>query len=101
MRTKEIEQPIDDGPGKPPHIHRGASGAGRSWRRAIPTATSTCSNMPADTLGLSAAAAGAPRRPRALKVCLRRWNLEKALQVAAQEGWVVVSMNDDWKTVFA
>ena len=22
VRTKEIEQPIDDGPGKPPHIHR-------------------------------------------------------------------------------
>ena len=25
---------------------------------------------------------------------------EKALQVAAQEGWTVVSMKDDWKTVF-
>ena len=26
---------------------------------------------------------------------------EKALQLAAQENWIVVSMKDDWKTVFA
>ena len=25
---------------------------------------------------------------------------EKALQLAAKEGWVVVSMKNDWKTVF-
>ena len=25
---------------------------------------------------------------------------EKALQLAAQEDWIVVSMKDDWKTVF-
>jgi hypothetical protein len=25
---------------------------------------------------------------------------EKALQLAVKEGWVVVSMKDDWKTVF-
>jgi hypothetical protein len=25
---------------------------------------------------------------------------EKALQLAAQENWTVVSMKDDWKTVF-
>ena len=26
---------------------------------------------------------------------------EKALQLAAKEGWIVVSMKNDWKTVFA
>jgi hypothetical protein len=25
---------------------------------------------------------------------------EKALQLAPQEGWIVVSMKNDWKTVF-
>jgi hypothetical protein len=26
---------------------------------------------------------------------------EEALRLAASEGWIVVSMRDDWKTVFA
>ena len=26
---------------------------------------------------------------------------EQALQLARKEGWIVVSMKDDWKTVFA
>ena len=26
---------------------------------------------------------------------------EKALRLAGTEGWIVVSMKDDWKTIFA
>ena len=28
-------------------------------------------------------------------------HLEKGLEEAAEKGWIVVSMKDDWKTVFA
>jgi hypothetical protein len=41
VRTKEIEQPIDDGPGKPPHIHR-AIGHRPIMTAEIPMATFIC-----------------------------------------------------------
>jgi len=97
VRTKEIEQPIDDGPGKPPHIHRAIG------RRPIMAA----GNSDGDIHMLKYA-----RGHKGLSLALlvhhddaeREYaydgGTEKALQLAAQKGWIVVSMKNDWMTVF-
>jgi phosphoglycolate phosphatase-like HAD superfamily hydrolase len=97
LRTKEIEQPIDDGPGKPPHIHRAIG------RRPVMAA----GNSNGDIHMLQYA-----RGHKGLSLALlvhhddaeREYayddGTEKALQLAPQAGWVVVSMMNDWKTVF-
>jgi phosphoglycolate phosphatase-like HAD superfamily hydrolase len=98
MRTKELEQPIDDGPGKPLHIHR-ATG-----RRPIMAAGNSNGDIamlkyavghPGLTLGLLVHHDD-PEREYAYDD-----GAEKALQLAPQAGWIVVSMKNDWKTVFA
>lgn len=97
MRTKEIEQPIDDGPGKPPHIHRAIG------RRPVMAA----GNSDGD-IHMLKYARGHKAPSLALLVhhddAEREYaydgGSEKALQLAAQDGWVVVSMKNDWKTVF-
>ena len=98
VRTKEIEQPIDDGPGKPPHIHRAIGrrpimAAGNSdgdihmlkyaegHARAIAAACWSITTTPSANTPTTAA-----RK--------RRCNWQP------KEGWVVVSMKNDWKTVF-
>jgi len=98
LRTKEIEQPIDDGPGKPPHIHRAIG------RRPVMAA----GNSDGDIYMLKYA-----KGHKALSLALlvhhddaeREYaydgGTEKALQLAPQAGWVVVSMKNDWKKVFA
>lgn len=97
MRTKEIEQPIDDGPGKPEHIHR-ATG-----RRPIMAAGNSDGDIhmlkyaaghPGSTLGLLVHHDD-PEREYAYYE-----GAEKALQLAKKEGWLVVSMKNDWKTIF-
>ena len=97
MRTKEIEQPIDDGPGKPLHIHRAIG------RRPVMAA----GNSNGDIQMLRYA-----RGHEGLSLALlihhddaeREYayddGTEKALQLAPQAGWLVVSMRNDWKTVF-
>ena len=97
MRTKDIEQPVDDGPGKPPHIHRAIG------RRPIFAA----GNSDGDIHMLKYAQGHAGP---SLQVLVHHDDAgreyayddgaEKALKLAAQEGWIVVSMKDDWKTVF-
>jgi phosphoglycolate phosphatase-like HAD superfamily hydrolase len=98
VRTKEIEQPIDDGPGKPLHIHR-ATG-----RRPILAGGNSdgdihmlkyASGHSGPSLGLLVHHDDAERE------YAYDTGAEKALQLAAHEGWVVVSMKDDWKTVWA
>ena len=76
VRTKEIEQPIDDGPGKPPHIHRAIG------RRPIMAAGNSDGDIhmlkyAGGRPGLSLRSAGAPRRRRA-RVRLRRRHGEGA-----------------------
>jgi len=97
VRNKEIEQPIDDGPGKPPHIHR-ATG-----RRPIFAA----GNSDGDIHMLKYAKGHEclsfallvhhddPKREYAYDS-----GTEKALQLAPGAGWVVVSMKNDWKKIF-
>jgi phosphoglycolate phosphatase-like HAD superfamily hydrolase len=97
MRTKELEQPIDDGPGKPLHIHRSIG------RRPIMAAGNSNGDIamlkyavghPGLTLGLLVHHDD-PEREYAYDD-----GAEKALQLAPNEGWIVVSMKNDWKTVF-
>jgi len=97
LRTKEIEQPIDDGPGKPPHIHRAIG------RRPVMAAGNSNGDIPMFQYA---------RGHKAISLALlvhhddaeREYayddGTEKALQLAAPGGWVVVSMKNDWKTVF-
>ena len=98
LRAREIEQPIDDGPGKPVHIHRTIG------RRPILAA----GNSDGD-IHMLKYARGHKRPSLALLVhhddagreyCYDGGS-EKALQLASQEGWTVVSMEKDWKEIFA
>ena len=97
MRTKEIEQPIDDGPGKPPHIHR-AIGS-----RPIMAAGNSDGDI--HMLKYAGGHAGLSlqllvHHDDAEREYAYDAGTEKALQLAAQEKWIVVSMKDDWKMVF-
>jgi phosphoglycolate phosphatase-like HAD superfamily hydrolase len=97
IRTKEIEQPIDDGPGKPLHIHRAIG------RRPVMAA----GNSDGDIHMLKYA-----KGHKGLTLSLLVYHddaereaaydggTEKALELAPKEGWIVVSMKNDWKTVF-
>jgi phosphoserine phosphatase len=98
IRTKQIEQPIDDGPGKPPHIHRAIG------RRPIMAA----GNSDGDIHMLKYATDGSGPRLGILvhhddaeREYAYDGGTEKALQLASKEGWTIVSMKDDWVTVFA
>jgi phosphoglycolate phosphatase-like HAD superfamily hydrolase len=98
LRTRDFEQPIDDGPGKPVHIHRAIG------RRPI----MAVGNSDGDVHMLKYAA-GRPGLTLGLLVhhddAGREYayddGAEKALQLAAREEWLVVSMKDDWRTVFS
>jgi phosphoserine phosphatase len=97
MRTAQIEQPIDDGPGKPEHIHRAIG------RRPILAA----GNSDGDIHMLKYAGG---HEGRTLGVLVHHDDddreyayddgARKALQLAHEQGWLVVSMKHDWKTVF-
>ncbi len=98
MRTKEVEQPIDDGPGKPQHIHRAIG------RRPIMAAGNSDGDIhmlkyagghAGPTLGLLVHHDDAERE------YAYDGGAERALQLAPDEGWIIVSMQDDWKTVFS
>jgi len=98
VRTREIEQPADDGPGKPVHIHRAVG------RRPIMAAGNADGDIPmlryaggheGPTLGLLVHHDDAERE------YAYDGGAEKAHGLAATEGWVVASMKDDWKTIFA
>jgi phosphoglycolate phosphatase-like HAD superfamily hydrolase len=98
LRTKELEQPVDDGPGKPPHIHRTIG------RRPVMAAGNSNGDiqMLKYALGQTGPALGLlvhhddPQREFAYDD-----GAEKALEMAQKERWIVASMKNDWKIVFA
>jgi phosphoglycolate phosphatase-like HAD superfamily hydrolase len=97
LRTKEIEMPIDDGPGKPVHIHRAIG------RRPIMAAGNSNGDI-----HMLKYVKGHKRLNLPLLVhhddVDREYaydgGAENALQLAAKENWVIVSMKNDWKTIF-
>ncbi len=98
VHTKQVEMPIDDGPGKPPHIHRAI---GR-----CPIMAAGNSNGDIQMLEYASGHQGATlgllvRHDDAEREYAYDGGSEKALALAADEGWTVVSMKDDWKTIFA
>ena len=98
LRTREIEQPVDDGPGKPLHIHRAIG------RRPIMAAGN--SNGDIQMLEYARGRQGATlallvHHDDAEREYAYDGGSETALELAAAEGWTVVSMKDDWKTIFA
>jgi phosphoglycolate phosphatase-like HAD superfamily hydrolase len=98
LRTKELEQPIDDGPSKPVYIHRAI---GRRPIMAVGNSDGDvhmlkyATGRPGLTLGLLVHHDDADRE------YAYDDGAHKALQMAASEGWLVVSMKDDWMTVFS
>ena len=89
---------MDDGPGKPPHIHR-AIGRRPDHGRGN-------SNGDIQMLEYARGHQGATlallvRHDDAEREYAYDGGSEKALELAATEGWTVVSMKDDWKTIFA
>jgi phosphoglycolate phosphatase-like HAD superfamily hydrolase len=98
VRTREIEQPADDGPGKPVHIHRAIG------RRPIMAAGNSSGDvyMLKYATGHAGAALGLlVHHDDAEREYAYDGGAEEALRLAATEGWIVVSMKDDWKTIFA
>jgi phosphoglycolate phosphatase-like HAD superfamily hydrolase len=91
-RTAGVEQPIDDGPGKPVHI----------WTRTGQRPLIAGGNSNGDIAMLETARFGLlVHHDDAAREFAYDTGAEHALEKAAQRGWTVVSMRDDWGTVFA
>jgi phosphoserine phosphatase len=90
-RTGGIEQPVDDGPGKPVHI----------WTRTGRKPLLAAGNADGDAAMLRTARFGMLiRHDDAGREFAYDTGSEKALAKAKQRGWTVVSMQNDFKVVF-
>ena len=90
-RTKGVELPIDDGPGKPVHI----------WTRTGRKPLLAGGNSDGDIAMLETARFGLiVHHDDAVREFAYDAGAEHALTEAAQRGWTVVSMKDDFETVF-
>ena len=90
-RTKDVEQPIDDGPGKPVHI----------WTRTGRLPLLAGGNADGDLHMLeSARFALLVHHDDAEREFAYATGAEPALAAAAARGWTVVSMKEDFGTVF-
>jgi hypothetical protein len=91
FRTKGIEQPVDDGPGKPVHI----------WARTGRKPLLAGGNADGDAAMLeSARFALLIRHDDAEREFAYDSGAEHALAEAAERGWTVVSMKSDFATIF-
>jgi phosphoserine phosphatase len=92
MRTAGVEQPIDDGPGKPVHI----------WNRTGRSPIIAGGNANGDMPMLETARFGLlVHHDDAEREFAYDTGAEHALAEAATRGWTIVSMKRDWATVFA
>ncbi len=90
-RTKGVEQPIDDGPGKPIHI----------WARTGHRPLFAGGNADGDVAMLESARFGLlVNHDDADREFAYTQGAEKAMAAAAAHGWTVVSVKDDFATVF-
>ena len=90
-RTRGIEQPIDEGPGKPVHI----------WMRTGRAPLFAAGNADGDVAMLETARFGLlVHHDDARREFAYDAGAEHALAEAGQKGWTLVSMKDDWATVF-
>jgi phosphoserine phosphatase len=90
-RTPGVEQPIDDGPGKPVHI----------WNRTGRTPLFAGGNANGDVPMLETARFGLlVHHDDADREFAYDTGAEHALAEAKERGWTVVSMKGDWTTVF-
>ena len=90
-RTAGIEQPIDDGPGKPVHI----------WSRTGQKPLFAAGNADGDVAMLETARFGLLlHHDDADREFAYDEGAEKALAAAAVHGWTVASMKEDFKFVF-
>jgi phosphoserine phosphatase len=90
-RTAGVEQPIDDGPGKPVHI----------WARTGRKPLLAGGNADGDVPMLETARfALLVHHDDAKREFAYDEGAERALAVAVARGWTVVSMKEDFKTVF-
>jgi phosphoserine phosphatase len=89
--TKDVEQPIDDGTGKPEHI----------WMRTGRKPLLAAGNADGDVPMLRSARFGLLiRHDDARREFAYDTGAEQALTDARKRGWTVVSMQDDFKAVF-
>jgi len=89
--TKDIEEPVDDGTGKPAHI----------WMRTGRKPLLACGNADGDVPMLETARFSILiRHDDASREFAYDTGAEKALAEARERGWTVVSMQDDFKVVF-
>jgi phosphoserine phosphatase len=90
-RTKDVEQPIDDGTGKPAHI----------WMRTGRKPLLACGNADGDVPMLETARFSILiHHDDASREFGYDTGAEKALADAKEHGWIVVSMHNDFKVVF-
>ena len=90
-RTRGVEQPVDDGPGKPVHI----------WARTGRKPLLAAGNADGDAAMLRTARFGLLiRHDDAGREFAYDAGSEKALDKARERGWTVVSMQNDFKVVF-
>jgi phosphoserine phosphatase len=90
-RTKGVEQPIDDGAGKPEHIWT------RTGRKPLLAAGNADGDVPMlETARFSILI----HHDDANREFAYDTGAEKALAEAAERGWTIVSMQHDWATVF-
>ena len=91
LRTRGVEQPIDEGPGKPVHI----------WTRTGRKPLLAGGNADGDVPMLESARFGLLiRHDDAEREFAYDAGAEHALAEAAERGWTVVSMKNDFQTVF-
>jgi phosphoglycolate phosphatase-like HAD superfamily hydrolase len=97
LRTKEAELPIDDGPGKPAHIHRSI---GRRPIMAVGNSNGDI-HMLKYTVGHKGRSLGLLlRHDDPLREYAYDGGAEMALNLAPKEGWIVISMKNDWNKIF-